>query len=115
MQLTMLKGYPDYIGKRKAFCAYGSGPVSYPNTGTTIGDPVIFPTYGNYIDSIASSGVLTTDGTYIVFFQPQAVGARQTWIARWFAFTNTGVGSEATNGTNLSSKNLQVSGLCGQY
>ena len=115
MQITLLHGYPDDIGKRFAWCGYGKGPKSYPNTGSTIGDPLQLPGYQYYIDSVESTGVLTTDGTYIVFFQPQAVGARQAFNARWFAFTSSGVGAEASNATDLSSKSIQISGLGGTY
>jgi hypothetical protein len=114
MQLTLLHGYPDWIGKRQAFCGYGSGPASYLG-GATAGDPVTIPITSHYIDEIESSGVLSTDGTYIAFAYPAGVGARQQWYLRYFAFTTAGVGAEATNTTNLSTKNFQISGLCGKY
>jgi hypothetical protein len=114
MQLTYLKGYPDRIGKRFAFCGYGVGPTSYVG-GATGGDLIVLPTFDTYVDEIESSGVLSTDGTYIVFFYPSATGNRPSWKARWFAFTTAGVGAEAANTTNLSTKNLQVSGLGGVY
>jgi hypothetical protein len=112
--LKLQDGYPDLIGRRFAFCAPGyTGPVSYPNTGTTIGDPLSLPALNNYIDSC--SGHITTDGTYIVFCQPLGIGPRSKWVARWFAFTSSGVGAEATNGTNLSSKTTILSGYGGKY
>jgi hypothetical protein len=114
MQLTFLHGYPDYIGKRFAWCGYGTGPASYVG-GSTGGDPVIFPRFDNYIDTIESSGILSTDGTYIAFAYPSAVGPRATWYLRYFAFTTAGVGAEAANATNLSTKQFQISGLGGVY
>jgi hypothetical protein len=114
MQMTFLHGYPDYIGKRFAWAGYGTGPVSYVG-GATGGDPLIFPRFDNYIDTVESTGMLSTDGTYIAFAQSTGVGARQTWNLRYFAFTTAGVGAEAVNGTNLSTKNFQLSGLGGVY
>jgi hypothetical protein len=40
MQLTLLHGYPDLIGKRFAFVGYGTGPASYSRT---TGDAIALP------------------------------------------------------------------------
>jgi hypothetical protein len=113
-KLTLQDGYPDFMGRRFAFCAPAyKGPVSYPNTGNTIGDPLTLPAISNYIDQV--EGSVTTDGTYIVICQPLGPGPRATWVARWFAFTSSGVGAEATNGTNLSSKIAILAGFGGKY
>jgi|SRR5208282_713527 hypothetical protein len=112
--LKLQDGYPDLIGRRFAFCDPNYiGPTSYPNTGLTIGDPLSLPALSNYIDSV--HGSVSTDGTYIVICQPLAAGPRAKWVARWFAFTNTGIGSEAANGTNLSTKTAILSGYGGKY
>src|ERR1700739_4553899 len=34
MTLTLLKGYPDSVGRRKIFCAAVTGPKPYVNSGT---------------------------------------------------------------------------------
>jgi hypothetical protein len=114
MQLTLLHGYPDYIGKRFAFAGYGNGPASYVNTGTgkTSGDPIIFPRYDNYIDSVETGGMISVSGTYYVQAMPSSVGPRATWVLRWFT-VSTDV--EVVNGTNLSNEQIVVSGLGGVY
>lgn len=114
MQLNYLKGYPDRIGKRFAWCGYGTGPKSYVG-GVTGGDPITLPSFDNYVDTVESSGILDLSGLYIVFFYPSLVGSRPTWYARWFSFTTSGVGAEVTNATNLSTKSIQISGLGGVF
>ena len=90
MQLNYLKGYPDRIGKRFAWCGYGTGPKSYVG-GVTGGDPIMLPSFDNYVDTVESSGILDLSGLYIVFFYPSLVGPRPTWYGRWFNFTTSGV------------------------
>src|SRR5438552_3159133 len=51
MQLTLLNGYPDYIGKRFAFCGSGTGPKSYVQKASG-GDPISVPRFQNYVDVI---------------------------------------------------------------
>jgi hypothetical protein len=108
MQLTLLKGYPDFVGKRAIFVGYGTGPASYSQT---TGDVVAFPLTNWYIDSI-DSGTMTVSGTYFVRAQPAGVGARQAWTLHWFA---TSGGAEVSNATNLSAEKLQIGGNVGQY
>lgn len=79
MQLTLLLGYPDYIGKRMALCGYGIGPASYVSTG----DPVYFARYNNYIDILFPSQ--SVSGTYLVTPIPSSYGARATWSVLWTA------------------------------
>lgn len=101
MILTLLKGYPDLIGRRQAMVGYGSGPASYSQT---TGDVISIPGYERYIDSVLSISQDPT-GTYIGQARPSAVGARATWSIHWYVVA-TGV--EVANGVNLSAYNLQI-------
>lgn len=79
MQLTLLHGYPDLIGKRSAWCGYGNGPKSYvPLTG----DPLVVPQFQYYIDNVNGS-VMSVSGNYQIIAKPSGVGPRQTWAAIW--------------------------------
>lgn len=118
MQLTLLHGYPDMIGRRRVIAASATGPTSYtqfaagpPVTG---GDSIQGLPFQFYIDDMLGAA-LSTDGTTMAIFQPLGTGARQTWIVRYFAFTSSGLGAESNTGTNLSTKKFQVSMLCGTY
>ncbi len=118
MQLTLLKGYPDFIGKRAVFTGYGSGPTSYTQVtaGTapaaaTGGDSLTIPLPNWYIDAVDSAS-LTVSGTYYVRPLSTGVGARQKWVLMWFVTaTNAQVGAAV----NLSAEQIQISGKCGQY
>jgi hypothetical protein len=119
MQLTLLKGYPDFVGKRATFVGYGSGPASYvqlvqgvaPAAGTG-GDPLTFLLPNYYIDSIDSAGVLTVSGKYFVRAISSGVGARQKWALVWYVTTG---GAEVGAGVILSAEQIQIGGKCGQY
>ena len=113
MQITFLHGYPDYIGKRFAWCGYGNGPASYVNTGAaaTSGDPISFPRYDNYIDSVESDAV-SVSGNYYYLAQPSLAGPRAVWKLRYFT---VGTSTEVTNATNLSAELFMLSGLGGVY
>jgi hypothetical protein len=78
MQLNLLFGYPDFIGRRFAWAGYGSGPSSY----VTGGDQIVLPTYNSYIDAVFGS-VYTVSGNYIVTPQPLGFGVRQKWNLKW--------------------------------
>lgn len=105
-QLTLLKGYPDYIGKRLAWCGDQSGPNPY----VTGGDPTALPQYQNYIDSI--HGSISLSGTYYVRALPSGSGARATWKLKWIvAATNT----EVANGVDLSAETVRLDGFGGVY
>jgi hypothetical protein len=113
MQLTLLHGYPDYIGKRWAFCGNGTGPTSYTqktNAPVGGGDIVVQIRFNNYIDIMFPA--LSQSGTYIVYPYPVAVGARQAWALMWVTRT-TGV--EVTAATNLSAESVQLAGFGGDY
>jgi hypothetical protein len=118
MQLTLIKGYPDFVGKRANFVGWGSGPASYTQfTAATApavatgGDPVTLPLPNYYIDAVDSGG-LTVSGTYYVRAIQSGVGARQTWRLVWYVTTgNAQVGAAV----NLSAEQIQIGGKCGQY
>ena len=107
MQLTLLKGYPDFVGKRATFVGWGNGPASYSQT---TGDVVRLPQPNYYIDAI-SSGTNTVSGTYFVRAQSSGVGPRMTWALFWYL----AAGGPVANGTNLSAEQIQIGGNCGQY
>ena len=108
-QITLLKGYPDRIGKRFAFAGTYTGPTSY----TTGGDPVSLPTYNTYIDNIENSGGLSTSGTYIFRAIASLSGPRPTWKVKWY--TAAAPQTEVSATTNLSAETFILSGLGGMY
>lgn len=107
MQLTLMHGYPDLIGRRSAFAGFGNGPAAY----TTGGDPVTLGTFNYYIDAIEGNG-FTVSGNYYVVPIPSKAGPRATWKLKWFT---QGTNTEVGNGTNLSAESLILSGLGGLY
>lgn len=111
MQLTLLHGYPDYVGKRFIICGNGTGPASYVQvTATGGGDPIIIPRYQNYIDILFPA--LTVSRTYLVIPVPVLVGARGTWRLKW---TTQSTGAEVSASTNLSAESVQIGGFGGDY
>ena len=108
--LTLFKGYPDYIGKRLAFCGQYVGPTSY----VTGGDPISLPGFQNYIDSI-EGGVVSVSGTYVVSAIPSSsgVGSRPTWKLKWSTYAAPQ--TEVAAATNLSGESFIISGLGGVY
>ena len=107
MQLKMLDGYPDLVGRRSIFCGYGNGPKPY----VTGGDPLTTGQFNYYIDSVDSSD-LTVSGTYYCLPIQSKVGPRPTWKLKWIvAATNV----EAANGLDLSAEQIQVSGKGGIF
>jgi len=109
MQVTLLKGYPDRVGKRFVWAGFGTGPSSY----ATGGDSVDLGLFQNYIDSIDSSGILTVSGTYIVRAIPSLGGPRATWKLKWYAASSPQ--TEVTAATNLSAETVMISGKGGVY
>lgn len=119
MQLTLLKGYPDFVGKRATFVGFGNGPASYTQVAAatapaaaTGGDQIILPLPNYYIDSIDSSGQLSVSGTYFVRVITSGVGARQTFRLMWFV---TATNAQVAASTNLSAESIQIGGKFGQY
>ena len=108
MQITFLKGYPDFVGKRATFVGFGNGPASYSQT---TGDVVTIPLSNWYIDAVGG-GVMSVSGTYFVRSQAAGTGARQAWTLHWYASSG---GAEVSNAVNLSAEKLQLSGNIGQY
>lgn len=108
MQLTMLKGYPDLIGRRQAFVGTAVGPASY---NATAGDVVAAPGYERYIDSILDVSQDPT-GTYNGQARPSVAGGRATWTVHYYLVSS---GAEVGNGVNLSAFNFTVAGFMGEY
>lgn len=115
MQLTLLKGYPDMVGRRRLFVGYGAGPSSYSQT---TGDVVVPIGYDTYFDVVDNTPIDPT-GNFYALPRPSAVGPRATWSLHWYYAYGNSVsgtpGNEVSNSTNLSTYNLQVSGNIGQY
>jgi hypothetical protein len=117
MQLTLLKGYPDFVGKRATFVGWGNGPASYsqytagiaPAAGTG-GDPISLPLPNYYID--AASGGMSVSGTYYARATSSGVGPRQTWKLVWYV---AGTNAQVAAAVNLSAEQIQIGGNCGQY
>lgn len=107
MQVTLLHGYPDYIGKRFAWAGYGNGPKSY----VTGGDPVTLPGFQNYIDIVFASG-FSLSKLYNVDPVNSANGQRATWKMIWVVFST---GLEVANGVDLSAETVQIGGFGGTY
>lgn len=107
MQLKLLHGYPDFVGKRATFVGYGFGPASYNQT---TGDIVTLPSPNYYIDAIPG-GFQSISGNYSCRAQPSGVGARMTWALFWY----TVAGSPVAAGFNLSAEQVQFGGFCGQF
>ena len=113
MQLTFVKPYPDFIGKRSAFVAYGNGPASYVTggdlvtsaTGQALGGP-----FDYYFDAIGVD--LSISGTYYGHAIAAGVGSRQTWKIKWFV---TATNAEVAAAVNLSAEQLTIFGFGGQY
>ena len=120
MQVTLLHGYPDLVGRRRLYVAFGAGPASYvqfaagpPVSG---GDVLAGLPFQTYIDSIPGVAV-STDGTIIAIPQVTGTGTRQTWRFRYFNFgaASPAIGAEVTAATNLSTKNFQFFLIGGQH
>ena len=109
MKLTLLKGYPDYVGKRQIFCGTGIGPTSYTQKASG-GDVITYPPFQNYIDVIFPA--MTLSGTYIVYPYPAAVGPRQVWALKW---VTASTGAEVSAAVDLSAEKVQFGGFGGVY
>lgn len=108
MQLTLLSGYPDLVGRRQDFVGYGVGPSSYSQT---TGDLVNTFQYGGYYDKVENTAQDPT-GTYYAQARPSFNGPRAVWSLHWIVVAT---GAEVANGVNLSTFSLMVSGKCGLY
>lgn len=109
MQLNLLKGYPDYIGRRFAWAGWGTGPASYVQSSGG-GDPIALPEFQNYIDTVFPA--VSVSGNYRVDPIPSAGGARSTWQLRWIVVST---GAEVAAGVNLSGETVQLGGFGGRY
>lgn len=106
MQLTLLNGYPDRVGRRLIFCGWGNGPLSYEDTG----DPIQLPGYANHIDIIFPA--VSVSGNYQVVGQPSVQGPRAAWVLIW---KNAADGSAVSAGEDLSQETVQIGGFGGVY
>lgn len=109
MQVTLLHGYPDYIGKRLAICGYGTGPKSYVQLASG-GDVVQFPRFQNYVDILFPA--MSKSGTYIAYPFPTMVGARAVWALKW---VTASTGAEVGAAVDLSAESVQIGGFGGVY
>jgi hypothetical protein len=118
MQVTLLHGYPDLVGRRRMYVGFGTGPASYvqyvasPAAG---GDTLAGLPFQTYIDSLQPC--FSTDGTIFAMPIPSGTGPRQTWKFRYFnvSATTPGIGAEVSAATNLSTKSFQFFFVGGQY
>lgn len=107
MQLNIQQGYPDYIGRRLAFCGSGVGPTSYSQSTGDVLQPFAFQTY---YDSVFIGE--SVSGTYYARARPSNAGPRQTWAIHWYVVATN---AEVANAVNLSAETLVVSGFAGRY
>jgi hypothetical protein len=107
MQLTLLHGYPDNVGRRHIWCGYGNGPANYQQATK---DVLAAPRFQFYFDVIFPA--LTKSGTYIVYGFSTGVGARQQWALKW---VTAATGVEVANATDLHLEQVQLGGFGGQY
>lgn len=107
MNLNVQQGYPDYIGRRLAFCGNGTGPTSYLRSTGDVLQPFAFQTYYDAV-FIGQS----VSGTYFGVARPSSAGPRQTWSIHWYV---TATNAEVTDTTNLSAETLVVAGFAGRY
>lgn len=108
MNVTLLHGYPDYVGKRFIWAGYGIGPSSYSQT---TGDAFVVPGFQYQIDTVQSGG-LSVSGTYFVRAKPSLGGARATWVLKWYV---TSTNAEVANAVDLSAETVQFGGFGGRY
>lgn len=108
MQVTLLHGYPDRIGRRAAWVGVGNGPASYVG-GNTPTDQILVGVFQFQIDSVTDISI-SASGTYYAVAQPSVAGVRATWNLRYFT---TATGAEVANGTNLSAQSFVISGFGG--
>ena len=98
MQIKLQQGYPDYIGRRWAWCGSGAGPSSYDAVN---GDPLEQFRFNNYIDTVFPG--MSVSGNYRVFGQPSVVGPRPTWTLRWeFARAGSVASVTGTGGSGMT-------------
>jgi hypothetical protein len=114
-QLTLLRGYPDKIGRRIVIVGNWTGPTSYVG-GVGNGDVILGLPFQFYIDAPLGAA-LSTDGTTMGIVFPSGIGPRQTWKIRYFTFqaTSPDLAGEVANATNLSTKSFQLGFLGGLY
>lgn len=119
MQVTLLKGYPDRVGRRSIWVGTGNGPASYTG-GNSPTDAITGLPFQFYIDAVTEISI-SASGTYYAMAQPSTVpiaaagtafvgNPRATWNLRYFTTSN---GAEVSNNTNLAAEKFTVSGFGG--
>ncbi len=108
MQLTLLKGYPDLIGRKQVVVGFGNGPKPYSQAN---GDPVTIPGYERYIEMLFG-GVMSTDKSTIAIAQPGGYGPRQTWSLFYYVASSNARVSDAAD---LSALVFQIGGITSEY
>jgi hypothetical protein len=104
VDITLNKGYPDFVGLRTLYCGSGAGPTSY----TTGGEALNIATFQYHVDSVDSCA--SVSGTYWGIGIPNATGPRATWKLLLFV---TATGAQVGSGVNLSAEKFVVSGKGG--
>lgn len=106
MQVNLIPGYPDRIGKRFAWAGFVTGPTSY---NPVTGDLLTLPGFQNYIDSCSFG--FDSNRLFMVIAIPNAAGKRPTWVLHWYNI----FGVEVLAGVNLSAVQVQLFGFGGTY
>jgi hypothetical protein len=115
MQLELLNGYPDFVGRRTIWCGFGNGPASYQQATK---DVIAFPRQTFYIDviipALSTNGTTGVLGTYIVYGVPipAGYGPRLNWALKWVV---AATGAEVGNGVSLANEVVQLGGFGGTY
>lgn len=109
MELTLLSGYPDFVGRRQIWCGYGHGPERYSHQEK---DVLHVPPFSMVIDVIIPA--LSSSGRYMVYGFAEGVGARQVWKLKWVK-AGEDAGEEAENNHDLSEETVQLAGFGGQF
>lgn len=110
MQLTLLSGYPDFVGRRSIWCGYGQGPEHYSRTEK---DPLHVPPFSYFVDAIIPA--VSSSGRYMVYGVAEGVGARQEWKLKWVKASGEDAGEEVENNHDLSEETVQLAGFGGQF
>lgn len=107
MELTLLSGYPDFVGRRQLWCGYGHGPEDYDRDDK---DPIHVPPFSFFIDAVIPA--LSSSGNFIVYGFAEGVGARQEWKLKWVKAED---GEEVENHEDLSDESVQLAGFGGSF
>lgn len=110
MQLELLRGYPDYVGRRMIFCGWGHGPESYDRH---THDPLANFAFQSYYDVVFPA--VSSSGRFIVYGIAKGVGARLDWALKWVRASGEDAGEEVEDEEDLSEETVQIGGFAGRY